>query len=265
MARLVGAVHVRGRLAGARGPVAHHAEGPHVRADRRHRRGRRPRRCPSSLGGVRNWDYRYCWLRDATFALYALMTARLRGGGARMAGVAPARRGRASRSCCRSSYGVSGERLAARVRAALATRLRGLRAGPDRQRGEHAVSARRLRRGRGRVPLRPAQRPRAGRQCLARRAGAGGVRRVGLAGARRRDLGSARRRAARFTHSRVMAWVAVDRAVKAVEQFGLAGPVERWRAVRARIHTDVCRQGYDAELGPSSSPTARSFSTRASC
>src|SRR6185369_5258500 len=52
-----------------------------------------------------------------------------------------------------------------------------------------------------------------------------------------------------FTHSKVMAWVALDRAVKAVERFGLEGPVERWRGVRAAIHDDVCRNGFDAGLG----------------
>jgi len=52
-----------------------------------------------------------------------------------------------------------------------------------------------------------------------------------------------------FTHSKVMAWVALDRAVKAVERFGLEGPVERWRAVRAAIHDDVCRNGFDPEIG----------------
>jgi GH15 family glucan-1,4-alpha-glucosidase len=52
-----------------------------------------------------------------------------------------------------------------------------------------------------------------------------------------------------FTHSRVMAWVAVDRAVKAVERFGLDGPVERWRRLREVIHDDVCRAGYDPALG----------------
>jgi GH15 family glucan-1,4-alpha-glucosidase len=46
-----------------------------------------------------------------------------------------------------------------------------------------------------------------------------------------------------------MAWVAVDRAVKAVERFGLEGPVDRWRRLREVIHEDVCRQGYDADLG----------------
>jgi len=52
-----------------------------------------------------------------------------------------------------------------------------------------------------------------------------------------------------FTHSKVMAWVAMDRAVKAIEQFGTEGPLDRWRAVRDEIHESVCRHGYDAELG----------------
>jgi GH15 family glucan-1,4-alpha-glucosidase len=50
-----------------------------------------------------------------------------------------------------------------------------------------------------------------------------------------------------FTHSKVMAWVAVDRMVKAVERFGLQGPVERWRSLRATIHEEVCRNGFDRE------------------
>ena len=48
-----------------------------------------------------------------------------------------------------------------------------------------------------------------------------------------------------FTYSKVMCWVAFDRAVKAVEQFGREGPVERWREIRARIHDDVCRNGWN--------------------
>jgi GH15 family glucan-1,4-alpha-glucosidase len=50
-----------------------------------------------------------------------------------------------------------------------------------------------------------------------------------------------------FTHSKVMAWVALDRAVKAVERFGLEGPVDRWRGLRNEIHAEVCREGYDPE------------------
>ncbi|HXI35696.1 MAG TPA: glycoside hydrolase family 15 protein, partial [Burkholderiales bacterium] len=52
-----------------------------------------------------------------------------------------------------------------------------------------------------------------------------------------------------FTHSKIMCWVAFDRAVKLVEQFGMKGPVERWRELRARIHADVCANGFDAARG----------------
>ena len=50
-----------------------------------------------------------------------------------------------------------------------------------------------------------------------------------------------------FTHSKVMAWVAFDRAVKSVEQFGWDGPVDRWRRLRDEIHAEVCREGFDAD------------------
>jgi len=52
-----------------------------------------------------------------------------------------------------------------------------------------------------------------------------------------------------FTYSKVMAWVAADRAVKAVERSGLDGPVEQWRALRHDIHEEVCAKGYDADQG----------------
>jgi GH15 family glucan-1,4-alpha-glucosidase len=51
-----------------------------------------------------------------------------------------------------------------------------------------------------------------------------------------------------FTHSKVLAWVAFDRAVQAAERFNLAGPVERWRRVRTEIHDEVCREGFDTAL-----------------
>jgi GH15 family glucan-1,4-alpha-glucosidase len=44
-----------------------------------------------------------------------------------------------------------------------------------------------------------------------------------------------------------MAWVALDRSLKAVESYGFSGPVDHWRALRERIHTDVCQNGFDAE------------------
>src|SRR5262249_20669967 len=51
-----------------------------------------------------------------------------------------------------------------------------------------------------------------------------------------------------FTHSKVMAWVAFDRGVKAVEEFGRTGPVDRWRKIRDEIHREVCERGFDQEL-----------------
>lgn len=48
-----------------------------------------------------------------------------------------------------------------------------------------------------------------------------------------------------FTYSKVMAWVAVDRVVKAVERFRLEGPVDKWRKLREDIHNDICRNGFD--------------------
>ena len=50
-----------------------------------------------------------------------------------------------------------------------------------------------------------------------------------------------------FTHSKVMAWVAFDRAIRDVEKYGLRGPVARWRKLRARIHADICRNGFDRD------------------
>ena len=52
-----------------------------------------------------------------------------------------------------------------------------------------------------------------------------------------------------FTHSRVMAWVAFDRAVRTIERHGLEGPLERWRKVRDEIHKQVCEEGFDAKNG----------------
>ena len=52
-----------------------------------------------------------------------------------------------------------------------------------------------------------------------------------------------------FTHSKVMAWVAFDRGVRLAEELGWSKPLERWRALRARVHDEICRTAFDAELG----------------
>ena len=100
---------------------------------------------PEWIGSVRNWDYRYCWLRDSVLTLGALMARRVQGGGARVARLAAARRGGRSR---RPPDHVrrAGRAPPHRVRGRLAAGLRGLRAGADRQRRARAVPARRVRR-----------------------------------------------------------------------------------------------------------------------
>jgi GH15 family glucan-1,4-alpha-glucosidase len=52
-----------------------------------------------------------------------------------------------------------------------------------------------------------------------------------------------------FTHSKVMAWVAVDRAIKDFERFELAGPIDHWRKLRDEIHKNVCRNGFNPNVG----------------
>jgi GH15 family glucan-1,4-alpha-glucosidase len=52
-----------------------------------------------------------------------------------------------------------------------------------------------------------------------------------------------------FTHSKVMAWVCVDRAIRVMERFGRDGPVVRWRKLRTEMHNDICRQGTDPGRG----------------
>jgi GH15 family glucan-1,4-alpha-glucosidase len=63
---------------------------------------------------------------------------------------------------------------------------------------------------------------------------------------RRKDAGlwEMRGEQRHFVHSKVMAWVGVDRAVKAIERDGRVGPLERWRTLREEIHADVCARGF---------------------
>ncbi|MGC2400264.1 MAG: glycoside hydrolase family 15 protein, partial [Acidobacteriaceae bacterium] len=51
-----------------------------------------------------------------------------------------------------------------------------------------------------------------------------------------------------FVHSKMMAWVAVDRAIRSAEQGWISGDIARWKTLRATIHEQVCRQGFDAGL-----------------
>jgi GH15 family glucan-1,4-alpha-glucosidase len=200
---------------------------------------------PEQLGGVRNWDYRYCWVRDATFTLYALMLGGyIEEACAWREWLLRAVAGQPSQ--LNIMYGLAGER-----------RLTELELGwlP----GYEGSSPVRI----GNAACRQFQLDVYGELMdamhLARRGGLEpdeNAWRVEIALTEylesawsEPDNGIWEMRGPKrhFTHSKVMAWVAVDRMVKAVERFGLEGPVERWRRLRAQIHDEVCRDGFNPE------------------
>ena len=200
---------------------------------------------PEHIGGTRNWDYRYCWLRDATFTLYALMsTGYMEEARDWRKWLIRAAAGEPSK--LQIMYGPAGERRldeyevpwlagfagsspvrignAAHVQSQLdvygeiidmlnAARANGLEADDDAWRIEKAL--------------------------------------MGVVEEQWREPGASmweqRGPPRRYVHSAVMAWVAADRAVKAVERFGLDGPAERWRRLRAEIHEEVSRRGFNEE------------------
>ena len=146
---------------------------------------------PEQLGGVRNWDYRYCWLRDATFALDALLESGFEDEARRLAELAAASRCR--RPGRPPDHVRPGRRAeAAGARAAVARGLRGIEARPGRQRRQQPVPARRLRRGDGRPPPGQAAPHRAGRPVLGAAARAAREPRARWHGAGRGDLGGPR-------------------------------------------------------------------------
>ena len=200
---------------------------------------------PEALGGLRNWDYRYCWLRDSTFTLSALMLAGL-------SDEAKAWREWLLRAVAGQPqqmqilYGVAGERRVTEQELAWLPGYQGAR--PVRV-GNAAVGQFQLDvYGEVMDTLH-----------LGRRIGlesdepAWDLQRALLefleSNWREPDEGIWEIRGPRrhFTHSKVMAWVALDRAVKAVELAGLDGPVERWRTLSREIHDEVYREGYDDE------------------
>jgi GH15 family glucan-1,4-alpha-glucosidase len=199
---------------------------------------------PEWPGGTRNWDYRHCWLRDATFTLYALTV-----GGyddeARAWRDWLLRAVAGDPSRLQALYGISGERRLTEHELPWLTGYEGAR--PVRT-GNAAFEQLQLD-VYGEVLDTLYQTRKTG---LSDDTDAWNLQ-VNLLefleGAwQKPDEGIWEVRGARqhFTHSKVMAWVAFDRAVKAIEQSGAPGPLERWRTLRAVIHRDVCTHGYDA-------------------
>jgi GH15 family glucan-1,4-alpha-glucosidase len=197
---------------------------------------------PERIGGVRNWDYRCCWLRDATLTLLALMY-----GGfheeARAWREWLVRAVAGSPEQMQILYGIAGERRLPEWEIGW---LPGYENSRPVRTGNAAAAQLQLD-VYGEVMDALYQACKVG---LARDDVAWGLQGALLAHLEKvwvqpdEGIWEVRGPPRQFTYSKVMAWVAFDRAVKMVEGLGLPGPVGRWRELRDRIHRDVCEGGY---------------------
>ena len=202
---------------------------------------------PELVGGARNWDYRYCWLRDATLTLLALMN-----GGyyeeAQMWREWLLRAAAGSPSQIQIMYGIRGER---RLTEWEVPWLPGYEQSKPVRVGNAAHQQLQLDIF-GEVMDALHQARQGG---LGDNATGWDLERELLKHLeeiwRDPDEGIWEVRSGRehFTHSKAMAWLAFDRAIKSAEMYDLPGPLDRWRQVRADIHNDVCRRGFDTALG----------------
>jgi GH15 family glucan-1,4-alpha-glucosidase len=201
---------------------------------------------PEQLGGSRNWDYRYCWLRDATFTLLALMHAGL-------FDEARAWRDWLFRAVAGNPdqvqimYGLSGER---RLSEWEVPWLPGYEESRPVRIGNGAVNQLQLDIY-GEIYDALYQASLHGLHPVERQVAIGRALREHLATIwHEPDEGIWEVRGPRqhFTHSKVMAWVAFDRGIKILEQVSDSS-TERWRRVRDEIHADVCQKAFDPALG----------------
>lgn len=201
---------------------------------------------PEQIGSLRNWDYRFCWPRDATFTLRALIESGF---------LAEARAWRdwllravaGSPRQLQSLYGIAGEHRLTEVELPW---LPGYENSSPVRVGNGAytqlqldvygeiMSALYLARENRMHPNEDAWR----------------VQRVMMEHLetiwREPDEGiwEVRGKRKHFTHSKVMAWLAFDRAVETIARFGREGPLDRWKQMRDAVHAEVCAKGFDSEL-----------------
>ena len=198
---------------------------------------------PEWIGGVRNWDYRYCWVRDATLTLYAMLSAGYteearawRNWLLRAAAGAP--------SQLQILYGIAGERRLVEVELAWLDGYEGSR--PVRIGNKASEQVQLDVYGElmdtlhlcAESGLTNTDADWAFQRAL--------VTHLETAWTRP-DSGiwEVRGPPRHFVHSKMMCWLAFDRAVKSIEKWGLEGPLERWRAVRDAVHADICTKGFD--------------------
>jgi GH15 family glucan-1,4-alpha-glucosidase len=199
---------------------------------------------PEFIGGVRNWDYRFCWLRDATLTLYALMESGFTDEAEAWCNWL-LRAVAGSPSQLNILYGVGGERRLTELELEW---LPGYENSAPVRIGNGAWNQLQL--------------DVFGEVCdvlhVARRKG---IRQDENVWAVQRKLGEylethwrnpdegiweTRGPRQHFVHSKMMAWVAMDRLVKTIERHQTEGPLEKWRSAREEIHREVCQRGYDA-------------------
>jgi glucoamylase len=202
---------------------------------------------PETFGGERNWDYRYCWLRDATFTLLAMDNFG-------HSGEAAAWRKWLLRAVAgdpadlQIMYGLSGERHLIEWEVDWLPGYQGarpVRIGNAAYRqlqldvyGE-VMDALHLARERG---IEESPESWAMQRGLMRHL-------EKIWQQPDKGLWEVRGPDRHFTHSRVMVWVAFDRAIRAVEQDGVPGPVDKWRELRDAVHLEVLTKGWNADLG----------------
>ncbi len=202
---------------------------------------------PEDLGGARNWDYRYCWLRDAAFTLDAMLRAGYgeearawRDWLLRVVAGDPAQ--------LQIMYGPAGERRLTELELGWLPGYEGSRP----VRTGNAASAQVQLDVYGEV-MDALHQARLGG--MAPDPTAWALQQALIEHVERHwtepdegiwEVRSGRRH---FTHSKVMAWVAIDRAVQAVERSGLDGPVEHWRKLRSQMHAEICQRGLDPRRG----------------
>ncbi|HEY3820241.1 MAG TPA: glycoside hydrolase family 15 protein [Polyangiaceae bacterium] len=202
---------------------------------------------PEAPGGQRNWDYRYCWLRDATFTLFAMVHNGFREE-ARAWREWLLRAVAGDPSKLQILYGVDGER---RIGESEIPWLPGYGGARPVRVGNAAHQQRQLD-VYGEVLDSTYQCHRVGMKPNAD----GWDLMTKLlefleSSWEEPDDGiwEVRGPQRQFTHSKVMAWLAFDRGIRLIEELGVPGPRDRWRAVREKVHAEVCQRGYDEELG----------------
>jgi GH15 family glucan-1,4-alpha-glucosidase len=198
---------------------------------------------PESIGGTRNWDYRYGWIRDSVFVLYALLNAGYREEAQawrewlmRAAAGNPAQ--------LQIMYGISGERWLPEnevpwlqgYAGSVPVRV-GNKAAEQRQLDVYGELIDALQTARD-AELQPLEEGWAFQKLLLAQ-----VEKVW----REPDHGIWEMRGPPrpFTHSRLMCWCAFDRAIKGCMRYGLDGSPDHWRAIADTIHADICENGFD--------------------